>query len=76
MIINKDRFDSERQYKIAKESIDRAYEAKYGKSGIEDMGHEEYENFVDLLLYNSAEDAFHGTNEEIGSGWFNTEMFE
>ena len=76
MIVNKDRFDSEEQYEIARESIDKAYKVKYGKSGIEDMGYEQYQDFVDLLLYNSAEDAFHGTDDEIRAGWYNTEMFE
>lgn len=76
MMVNKERFDSERQYEIAKESIDRAYEAKYGKSGIEDMGYREYEEFIDRVLSESDESAFHGTDEEIAETWFDTEIFE
>lgn len=76
MIVSKDRFDSEEQYEIARESIDRSYEEKYGKTGIEDMGYDEYENFVDRILYESDESAFHGTDKEINTIWYNTEMFE
>lgn len=76
MMVNKDRFNSERQYEIARESIDRAYKAKYGKSGVEDMGYDEYENLVDMVLCNSDESSFQGTDEEIAEAWFNTEMFE
>lgn len=76
MMTNKDRFDSERQYEIARESIDKAYEAKYGKNGIEDMGYGEYENFIDSILCNSDESCFHGTDEEIKNGWYDPDMFE
>ena len=76
MIVNKSRFKSERQYEIARENIDKAYEAKYGKSGIEDMGYREFEDFVDQILANSDESAFHGTDEEIAETWFDTEIFE
>ena len=75
-MINKDRFDSERQYEIAREAIDRAYEVKYSKSGIEDMGYREYEEFIDRVLSESDESAFHGTDEEIAQTWFDTEIFE
>lgn len=76
MITHKDRFDSEGQWEIAKESIDRAYEEKYGKTGIEDMGYREYEELIGRVLYESDESCFHGTDEEIREGWFDTEMFE
>lgn len=76
LVPNKDRFDSERQYEIARESIDKAYEAKYGKSGIEDMGYEQYEDFINRVLDDSDESAFRGTDEEIAEGWFDTEIFE
>ena len=76
MVVNKDRFDNEKQYEIARESIDAAYKAKYGKSGIEDLGHEGYENLVDQVLCDSDESAFHGTDEEIKNRWHDTEMFE
>ncbi len=76
MMVNKNRFDSEKQYEIARENIDRAYEAKYGKSGIEDMGYERYEDFIDRVLSNSDESAFHGTDEEIAETWFDVDIFE
>ena len=71
----KDRFDSEEQYEIARESIDKAYEDYFGKPGIDDMGYEDYESYVDLILSNSDESAFHGTDEEIREMWFDTEIF-
>lgn len=69
------RFDSEEQYEIARESIDKAFEEYFHKSGYDDMGYEGYESYVDLILSNSDETAFHGTDEEIRKGWFDTEIF-
>lgn len=76
LVPNKDRFDSEEQYEIARKSIDKAYVAKYGMSGIEDMGYDQYEDFINRVLGESDESAFHGTDEEIAKTWFDTEIFE
>ncbi len=76
LVPNKDRFDSEKQYEIARESIDKAFEAKYGKSGIEDMGYDQYEDFIDRVLCDSDESAFHGTDEEIAETWYDLDIFE
>lgn len=76
MMTNKNRFDSEQQYEIARHSIDKAYEVKYGIMGNEDMAFEEYDNFIDMILFNSDESAFHGTDEEISKIWYNTKIFE
>lgn len=76
LIPNKNRFDSEEQYEIARESIDRAYAARYGMSGIEDMGYEQYEDFINTILGNSDDSAFHGTDAEIAAGWFDVDIFE
>lgn len=70
-------FDSEEQWEIASESIDKAYEEHFGKNGIEDLGSVElYAEFVETVLHNSDESAFHGTDEEIRNGWYDTEIFE
>lgn len=76
LVPNKDRFDSERQYEIARESIDKAFEAKYGKGGIEDMGYDQYEDFINRILEDSDESAFHGSDAEIAECWIDTEIFE
>ena len=75
MMTNKDRFTTEEQFEIAMESIEKAYVAKFGKTGEEDMGVTEYEDFIDQLLFDSDESAFEGTNEEIAEIWNNPEMF-
>ena len=70
-MLNKDRFKSERQFEIAMDAIDRAYEKRYGKSGVEDMGRDAYGDFIDNILYASDESAFSGTDEEIAEMWSN-----
>ena len=80
IMTQRERFDSEEQYDIARESFDKAYEDRYGVSGYEDPsftgGNDTYENFVDLVLSNSPDECFHGTDEEIRDGWYNLDMFE
>lgn len=70
-------FDSEEQWQIAIESIDKAYEEHFGKSGIEDFGNiEAYADFIENVLLNSDESCFHGSDDEIRNGWYDTEIFE
>lgn len=80
MMTNKDRFLNEEQFEIALESIERAYEEKYGVSGYKDTsftgGNDTFENFIDMILANSDESNFEGTDEEIAKMWYDTEMFE
>lgn len=75
MITNKDRFDSEHQYEIAKEALDQAYIDKFGKDDellSDTIG---YENYIDMILYESDESAFHGTDEEIKKIWYDLDIF-
>ena len=75
MITNKDRFDSEHQYEIAKEALDQAYIDKFGKDDellSDTIG---YENYIDMILYESDESAFHGTDEEIKAIWYDLDIF-
>lgn len=75
-MLDKNRFDSESKYEIARDSIDRAYKTKYEKSGAEDIGAENYNDLLDLMFLGSDESAFHGTDDEIASIWFDVNMFE
>lgn len=75
MIINKDRFDNEHQYEIAKEALDQAYIDKFGEDDellSDTIG---YENYIDMILYESDESAFHGTDEEIKNIWSDLDIF-
>lgn len=75
MIMNKDRFDNEHQYEIAKEALDQAYIDKFGEDDeilSDTIG---YENYIDMILYESDESAFHGTDEEIKNIWSDLDIF-
>lgn len=75
MIMNKDRFDNEHQYQIAKEALDQAYIDKFGEDDellSDTIG---YENYIDMILYESDESAFHGTDEEIKNIWSDLDIF-
>lgn len=75
MITNKDRFDNEHQYEIAKEALDQAYIDKFGEDDellSDTIG---YENYIDMILYESDESAFHGTDEEIKNIWSDLDIF-
>lgn len=75
MITNKDRFDSEHQYEIAKEALDQAYIDKFGEDDellSDTIG---YEDYIDMILYESDESAFHGTDEEIKNIWSDLDIF-
>ena len=75
MIIHKNRFDSEEQYEIAKEALDQAYIDKFGEDDellSDTIG---YENYIDMILYESDESAFHGTDEEIKKIWYDLDIF-
>ena len=75
MIIHKNRFDSEEQYEIAKEALDQAYIDKFGEDDellSDTIG---YENYIDMILYESDESAFHGTDEEIKNIWSDLDIF-
>lgn len=76
MIINKDKFKNEHQFDIAKEELDKAFIKKYGKDDelLNDI--RAYEEFIDQILYESDESAFHGTDEEIKKIWSNPNIFE
>ena len=73
--MNKDRFDNEHQYEIAKEALDQAYIDKFGEDDellSDTIG---YENYIDMILYESDESAFHGTDEEIKNIWSDLDIF-
>ena len=75
MIINKNRFDSEEQYEIAKEALDQAFIDKFGEDDelLNDIIG--YEDYIDMILYESDESAFHGTDEEIKKIWYDLDIF-
>lgn len=75
MITNKDRFDSEHQYEIAKEALDQAFIDKFGEDDelLNDLIN--YEEYIDRILYESDETAFHGTDEEIREIWYDLDIF-
>lgn len=75
MIINKDKFKNEHQFDIAKEELDKAFIKKYGKDDelLNDI--RAYEEFIDQILYESDESAFHGTDEEIKNIWYDLDIF-
>ena len=75
MIMNKDRFDNEHQYEIAKEALDQAYIDKFGEDDelLNDIIG--YEDYIDMILYESDESAFHGTDEEIKNIWSDLDIF-